>query len=244
MTAFEMDMLCASQHINTNNFIKREQESIDILNTFFKMVKTPYLALSWGKQSTCLAHMVWKIRPKTLMIFTRSWESYWLHNFEEVINDFTSKYPIKWIDNYCDNVSWNTYTWKQTRDLGKNDVQEMGKHVPDWDGVIMGLSKEESKARRITTSLDTCGINGVFKYTNGKYRATPIQNWSNYDIGAYILKYDIPMLNEYKEFGLKSRTTARMTRMYIDNNGLFNLKIRNFEAYNKIVTRFPELKCK
>jgi hypothetical protein len=39
-----------------------------------------------------------------------------LHNFEEVIKDFTSKYPIKWIDNYCDNVSWNTYTWKQTRD--------------------------------------------------------------------------------------------------------------------------------
>lgn len=242
MNQFELDMLCAGLHIESEKFKNRENEAIEILSNFFSMCNYPYLALSWGKQSICLAHLIWQIRPSTPMVFTRSWESYLIHNFQEVIALFTEKYPVVWIDNYCDNVSWNNLSWKETRDIGSGDIQNMWRRVPEWDGVIMGLSKEESRARRITTSIDNTGVYGVFRYTDGKYRCTPLQNWSNDDIAAYVLKHDIPLLNEYKVFGIKARTTARMTRMYVDNNGLFRLKMRNFENYNKIVTRFPELK--
>jgi 3'-phosphoadenosine 5'-phosphosulfate sulfotransferase (PAPS reductase)/FAD synthetase len=244
MTQFEIDIECGEFYANTSQYKARKKQSIEMLETFFELCGTPYLALSWGKQSICIAHMVYQIRPQTPMVFTRSWESYLLHDFERVIANFTERYPVNWVDNYCDNVSWNTLKWKETRDLGQKDIQNMCNCVPDWNGVIMGLSKDESRARRITTSIQNTPHKGIFEYVSGKLRCTPVQDWTKNDIAAYVYENKISLLSEYHNFGLNARTTARMTRMFLDNNGLVNLKRRDMSAYNKIIQRFPDLLSK
>lgn len=228
----------------TPTFKAKEQKAIDALNIFFDLSKNPYLALSWGKQSICLAHMIYQIAPDTKMIFMRSWESFLYHDFERVINEFINNFHINYVDYYKDNVSWNSLSWKETRDLGQNDLQNMAEEIyPSWDGVIMGLAKDESKARRITTSLRTTEWDTIFKYKTKKYRVTPIQDWNNKDLAAYIFKYKIPLLSAYNE-GLHIRTTARITSKSADFNGMKGLKYRNMTAYNLIINRFPELSVK
>jgi 3'-phosphoadenosine 5'-phosphosulfate sulfotransferase (PAPS reductase)/FAD synthetase len=107
----------------------------------------------------------------------------------------------------------------------------------------MGLSKDESKGRRITTSLNTTPWRTIFRYANGKYRCTPIQAWTQNDLAAYIAKNGIPLLSAYND-GLKARTTARITRNQAEMNGMKDLKNRDITAYNIIVERFPELSAK
>lgn len=239
-----MELKCGLLWANTAQYKKQEQVAFSSLKRFFSIVTRPYLALSWGKQSIVLAHMIYQIRPKTPMVFLRSWESYLLHDYERVIAEFTAKWPVMWIDYFKDNVSWNSLSWKETRDIGQNDIQGMGDNaLPDWDGVIMGLSKDESKARRITTSLNTTEWRTIFRYKDGRYRNTPIQAWTQMDLSAYIGLHSIPLLSAYKE-GLSARTTARITRNQAEMNGLKDLRRRDINAYNIIISRFPELSAK
>lgn len=213
------------------------------LSRFFSLCKNPYLALSWGKQSICIAHMISGIRPQTPMIFLRSWESFFLHDFERVQVDYLSRFPAHYIEHYKDNVSWNNWDWKETRDYGSEDLQNMAKEVvPDWDGVIMGLSKDESFARRMTLSKKNTKWATIFRYTDDKLRCTPIQFWANEDLAAYIAKYDLPLLSAYHQNGIQARTTARITRNNAEMNGLTDLKKRDINAYNIITKRFPELR--
>ncbi len=224
----------------TKSYKKKMENAKQDLQTFFSLCKNPYLALSWGKQSIILAHMIYQIKPDTLMLFLRSWESYLLHNFEETIKAFPFK--INYREHFKDNVSWNTKTWQETRDMGSKDLQNMAEECfPEWDGVVMGLSKNESFARRLTCSIKNTKYRSVFKYKDGRYRCTPIQDWQNNDLAAYISENKITLLSTYKRTGLKGRTTARITRNNAEMNGLVELKKENINNYNLIVARFPEL---
>lgn len=226
-------------------FQKRLRITKQSLERFFLITKNPYLALSFGKQSIVLAHIISQIRPQTPMVLLQSWETFMLHNMEDVINQFISRWPINLHILYKDNVSWNNWDWKRTRDYGQHDLQNSGNEVmPDWDGVIMGLSKDESFARRITCSVGNTDWATIFRYTSGKYRCTPIQFWQQNDLAAYIAMHDIPLLAAYHQNGLETRTTARITRNSAEMNGLVDLKARDISNYNRIVSRFPELTAK
>lgn len=227
-------------YARTNTYKRNLNITKKSLLRFFDICDNPYLALSWGKQSIILAHIIYELRPQTPMLFLRSWESYLLHDYEHVIRQFP--FNINYIEHFKDNVSWNNWTWKQTRDYGSNDLQQMAdQSFPKWDGVIMGLSKDESVARRITCSSSNTEWRTIFKYNDGRYRCTPIQFWNLNDLAAYISVNKIELLSTYNNTGLKGRTTARITRNNAEMNGLRELKKENIDSYNKIISRFPEL---
>lgn len=232
-------------YAKTNLYKNRLRITTQSIERMLQLTVNPYLALSFGKQSIILAHIIYKLRPETKMIFLRSWETYYLHNYEQIIKEFTDKYPINLHIHYKDNVSWNDMNWKETRDFGSKDIQNMAEEAyPEWDGVIMGLSKDESVARRITCSSSNTDWKTIFQYTSGKYRCTPIQFWDKNDILAYISTNELPLLNAYHEKGIETRTTARITRNCAEMNGLVDIKKRDISNYNRIVKRFPELSAK
>jgi 3'-phosphoadenosine 5'-phosphosulfate sulfotransferase (PAPS reductase)/FAD synthetase len=240
MNKLQQDLKYGLVYAKTIKYKRNLEITTNSLVRFFKICKSPYLALSWGKQSIVLAHLIYKLRPNTPMIFLRSWESYLLHNYEDVIKNFIPK--IKYYEHFKDNVSWNNWGWQETRDYGSKDIQNMADECfPNWDGVIMGLSKDESVARRITCSSSNTDWKTIFKYKNNKYRCTPIQIWAEQDLAAYIATNNIKLLSTYNNTGLKGRTTARITRNNAEMNGLRELKKENISNYNKIVNRFPEL---
>lgn len=242
MNQLQKDLKYGLVYFKTNSFKRNLEITINSLKRFFSITSNAYLALSWGKQSIVLAHIIYQICPETPMIFLRSWETYHYHNYENIIKDFASKYQINYIEHYKDNVSWNNWNWKKTRDYGQNDIQNMADEIyPEWDGVIMGLSKDESVARRISCSISNTDWKTIFRYKTGKYRCTPIQFWKQEDLSAYISSNGITLLNAYDHTGLKGRTTARITRNSAELNGMRDLKRRNIHGYNTIVKRFPEL---
>lgn len=243
MNKLEYDLKVGKIYANTPRFKSvLESAHYSIKRFLSDYTNHPYLALSWGKQSIVLAHMIFHIDKSVPMYFMSSWESDLLHNYPEIERNFTQRWPINYERVVKDNVSWNNYSWKETRDIGSKDLQTFIEEVyPQWDGVIMGLSKDESVARRITLSKATTPYRTIFQYTNGKHRNCPIQHWRANDLAAYIATYDIPLLAAYHQHGLKARTTARITRNNAELNGLADLKRRDMTSYNKIVKRFPEL---
>lgn len=243
--SLDMQLRAGLVYAKTEKFKRNLQITKNSLLRFFDICSEPYLSLSFGKQSIVLAHIIYHLRPNTKMVLLRSWESYLLHDFEIIISEFINKWPINLYVHFKDNVSWNDWSWKKTRDYGQNDIQNMGdEFYPEWNGVIMGLSKDESVARRITCSQNNTDWKTIFKYKNDKYRCTPIQFWTINDLAAYIAVNKIPLLNTYVRCGLEARTVARITKNCAEMNGLTELKKYNISNYNKIVQRFPELRVK
>lgn len=244
MTKLEQQLRVGLIYSKTQQYKNRLRITIQSLNRFFELTENPYLALSFGKQSIVLAHIIYQIRPQTPMILLRSWETFLLHDMERVIDEFTQSAKINLKVHFKDNVSWNDWDWQTTRDYGQKDIQNMGDEAcPGWDGVIMGLSKDESVARRISCSSSNTDWKTIFQYKDGRYRCTPIQFWQMNDLAAYIATNSIPLLSAYNK-GLEARTTARITRNCAEMNGLIDLKHRDMSSYNVIVKRFPELSAK
>jgi len=223
---------------------RRLRFALDGIEAMRKLAPHAYASISFGKQSICLAHMLYQVEPEMPMYFLASWESWMIHNFQEVIEAFLSRWPIQLNIMQTDNVSDDpARTWQESRDLGQRDLQNMTNRA-DWDGWYWGLVKEESKGRRHTLSVRWDGQPHltIFRYKDGKYRCCPLMNWGLLDVAAYIQEYNLPLLNLYKEQGLQMRTTARVTRDMAEFGGVAYLKHLDVEGLNRLAARFPEVR--
>jgi 3'-phosphoadenosine 5'-phosphosulfate sulfotransferase (PAPS reductase)/FAD synthetase len=156
--------------------------------------KNQYVALSWGKQSSVLMHLVFRVNQKIPGVFWRGPESDIIANFTEVSKQFINKWNIIYIEQYCEEDFKNT-----ARDWQINNMM---------DCVFMGLCEHESNARRCT--LGKADKNNIFHYKNNTIRCCPLKTWSNMDIAAYVAQNNIPMLKTYHKFGFDARTAARI----------------------------------
>lgn len=176
-------------------FRKKENKAIsDIIAALYR--RKGYVSLSWGKQSTVLAHMVYSVSQYTPCVFWKNPTSDILNNFNEVRDLFLSRWQLNYIE-YQD---------------GDTDLVGNGNKFLENNGlqvVFMGLVSSESKARKFT--LGKADENNCFHYSNGKIRCCPLKNWSNQDIAAYIAKYKLPFLKTYAKFGFDARTSAGVT---------------------------------
>lgn len=244
MGKFKQEMQAGALYAQLNERKRKLEFSLSGIAEMNKLAPNSYVSVSFGKQSICLAHMLYQIRPDMPMYFLASWESWIIHNYDEVIDKFLNRWPIIFHIVQSDNVSDNDLTWKETRDLGQDDLQNMCNRE-DWDGWYWGLVKEESKGRKATLSTRWKGQPHptIFRYTDGKFRCCPLMNWTNLDVAAYVQEYDLPLLNIYKQYGLDMRTTARVTRDMAEFGGVAYLRQLSIESLNKLATRFPELRC-
>lgn len=244
MGIFEQQIEAGALYAKT----KERQYKLDFaragIEAMMKIAPHSYASISFGKHSICLAHMLYQIDREIPMFFLASWESWIIHNYDEVIAAFVSRWPINLTIVQTDNVSGNTLSWKETRDLGQFDLQSMCNRA-DWDGWYWGLTKEESYGRYRTLSVRWKGQPHptIFRYVDGKYRCCPLMEWNLLDIAAYIWENDLPVLDIYKVGGFEMRTTARVTRNMAEMGGIAHLRHLSLERLNKLTERFPELRC-
>jgi len=204
-----------------------------------------YISLSFGKQSNCLAHLIYQIDKTVPMFFLASEETWDMHNYRDVVSDFRKLCPdaklnIIQTENF---YSGEHKTWKESRDAGQFDLQRMC-NPDEWDGWFWGLSTDESNMRRKTLLERNPGKQyheSIYQYSSGKYRCCPIMKWDILMLAAYIWLNDIPLLDVYKKYGLTQRTTARLTKKSIDNNSLGYIKSMGGQGYNKISNKFKVL---
>lgn len=212
------------------------------ISAMLNIAPRSYVSLSFGKQSLCVAHMVYVAAPETPMFFLASDETWHLYDYAEVMESFLSRWPIKltvvqthrWADGE---------DWSDARAAGDRDLQTMVDRM-QWDGWFWGLSIDESRQRKLTL----LGANhqgtphpSIFRYTDGKLRCCPLMRWSIDDLSAYISTHDLPMLNIYRRYGLTQRTTARVTKKMLRNQGMALARMCNSAGFRRIVDRFPEV---
>lgn len=155
-----------------------------------------YLSLSWGKQSTCLAHMIHITAPEIRCVFWKNPISGVINDFDHVRDEFLSRWPVRYVE----------------FPEGDTDLKGNGPRYMEENGltvVYMGLASYESRVRKIT--LGRAWRHNIFRYRSGRYRCCPLKDWTDMDIAAYIAKHDIPVLSSYSRFGLQTRTSAGLT---------------------------------
>jgi len=245
LDVFNQQMLQGKLYAQLPQRQRKVSFALDGIVIMQQLAPNSYASISFGKDSICLAHMLYRIAPGLPMYFLASWESFIIHNYDEVIESFIAKWPINLNIVMADNVSQNLdASWKKTRDIGQRDLQNMCNRE-DWDGWYWGLAKDESKGRRMTLSCKWGGQPHptIFRYTDGKYRCCPLMNWNMKDIAAYVQEHGLPLLDIYRQYGLEMRTTARVTRNMAELGGVAYLKQLSTEKLNRLTARFPELRC-
>lgn len=187
-------------------------------------VENPYLACSFGKDSAVMLHLVLQQKPDIDVRFIR-WQNETEHidNYDEVIS--------KWGNIKLTQVEFNRIFLSDKR---KDRYDTVG-----YDSYFIGLRSQESTVRRIT--LKTHGL--FYKNTSGMIRISPLADWTEKEITAYIVSNDLPTLNTYTIDGFSSRTASRIPRADngIRESFLTDLKHRDFESYQKLLLKFPEI---
>lgn len=245
MTPLQSQLRCGRLYAQLNEYQYYIRKAHSDIEKMREIAPHSYLSLSFGKQSIVLAHILFHVEPDLPMYFLASGESWQMHNFREIIDDFTSRWDINLTVVQTDHVyDGQELDWKSSRDAGQNDLQSLSK-IEDWDGWYWGLTKEESKQRQLTLSRTKNQLHwkhNIYQYQDGKYRCCPLAEWENMQLAAYIATHDIPLLEIYHEFGLDARTTARMTKQTARWGGLTHLKQHDITAYNEMLSRFPSLR--
>lgn len=181
---------------------RKVQKSLTDIDQMLAVCNAPYVSLSWGKQSVCLMHMVYQIDQTVPGVFWREPETHIIADFDNVIEQFLSRWQINYFDVMLDEPSHQQAAAKWEAANGKT-------------GVFMGFARHESKARRYTTAK--ANRHNIYRRKDGFYRSTPLRYWSDMDIAAYAAFYSVPMLDLYHKFGFTARTSAGIEMGTADN---------------------------
>lgn len=146
------------------------------------------LSLSWGKQSTVLAHLLHEMRLRIACVFFREEQSHLVADFDALSHTFLAKWPINYVEESGDH---------HLKSRAAAYRAETGVR-----GTLLGLAAEESSSRRMTTAK------GWLRWADGTWRCTPLRKWTWRDIAAYHAAHDLPCLAAYRRLGFETRTSA------------------------------------
>lgn len=234
------------------SYQKKLSESRQIIREYLEIVEHPYIAFSCGKDSAVLAHLVLSQDDAVPLRFLSSGETRIIHDVDTVINWFQDHMGAEVQEILIDRVftaEWKDASWTEQRKAGRGDLERLSEG--HWDGIFMGLRAEESKLREMSLyGHQTDGLpRFCYRYkTSNKARAgitrcCPLARWTVDDIGAYLVNHNIPVLRQYHNRGLGSRTTARVTGDAVRQYVLSDIKRDNPEGWRKLVRRFPEFRA-
>lgn len=181
---------------------RKVQKALADIRQMLAFCNAPYVSLSWGKQSICLMHLVYQIDQTVPGVFWREPETHIIADFDNVLEQFLSRWQITYFDVILDEPS-------HQKAAGKWEA------INNKSGVFMGFARHESKVRRYTTAK--ADKYNIYRRKDGFYRSTPLRFWSDIDIAAYAALYDTPMLNLYHRFGFTARTSAGIEMGTADN---------------------------
>ena len=189
------------------------------IETMLSQADRSYVALSWGKHSIVMAHMVFSIDPSVLFVHWSGPDANLIADFDQVRDTFLASFPLNYLE-------------LSEGEFGRLSlaVKEFVK-THDMNGVFLGLCAYESKGRKITIrSSDT---ENIFVYKTGMSRCCPIGKWVQDDVAAYISLHGLPLLSTYHRYGLDARTSVGVTPGYHSERGIDMISSTKQEAIHR-----------
>jgi len=89
-------------------FKEKELKALQDIGAALKIASSPYVALSWGKQSSILMHQVFRVNTTIPGVFWVGPESDIIANFSEVARQFQEKWNIIYLEQFCEHDFKNT----------------------------------------------------------------------------------------------------------------------------------------
>lgn len=224
-------------HAQMPGFRRKVKQSIEIIQEFLRISRNPYIAWSTGKDSTCCVGLVRQVAnvpavhldngvelPGTAE--TREKMDNVIHHIAEVpFLDLMEQYGF------------------EARELRKENFVRAFEQKYDFDGVILGLRAEESRARILNAK------NGpIYKKKDGIYVCCPILYWSVRDVFAYLLSNELPIHPHYLLDSAQPLEERRVGGFISSRNrgaemGRFVwLRQQYPNVFQMLAERFPEIK--
>lgn len=201
-------------------------KTVAFIRWALQRVKNPYLACSFGKDSSVMLHLVFNQYPNIQVKFLGKKET-------TLIDDYAG--IVDWWRNRNVLIDWLTYRGWMEGGTQKGIAKNM--QADEHDSFFVGIRKEESVARRITLKKD----GKFFLMKDGKVRIAPLADWTTKDVAAYMVANELPVLGAYKREGFEARTTSNIPSKY-PHEAMARLKDADISAYNELIQMFPDAK--
>lgn len=245
----------AALHANLTSYKKRVRKAAKYIMEFLQQCKAPYVSFSGGKDSSVIADMANKIKPGIKVIHIRNKELDIpgnLKNVKQIKKSLGSNLEIvesqangweilKEQDSLFNQFNRSTSKLNQKCFFEplKNKVKKEG-----YDGHIMGLRADESRARRMNFRF-----NGyIYERKNGMKVCCPIAHFSGIDVFAYLYDNDIPLHDVYSKTELGNLPERLRVGWWppgekTSKHGYCTwLKYYYPDLFNKLSQEFPEVR--
>lgn len=225
-------------HATLPTFKRKVEKAKEIIREALAIAPA-YVAVSWGKDSVVMLHLVQLICPDILAIHIRTPQQELLENFEETSIKYFSSFPT----NYS------------VIDIGMEEtISHAAQSLKLWESYplsFIGLRAEENQKTR-GRSAKKYGY--IHKYESGKkqdsFRCCPLLWWTWQDIWAYTCLFDLPYLASYDNANNSDKSQSRTTNLMMfggtitgsrRHGRIEQLRILHSEAYQFLQQYYPEV---
>lgn len=233
---------------------RRLQRTCEIIKAALGEIAKPYAAISFGKDSMVMAHLLIQHMPDIPMVWSDRGEEAELPETYAYINEVKKKYNLN-----LEIVKPEISQFEIYRRYGLPDVDEgvtraivtqiniirvFAKYTKENgnDGYFQGLRADESQGReKMARSYGPLFL----RKKDNMIVCNPLLWWTGRDIWAYIVANEIPYHPEYDNDRFKNRELVRLSNwsgLYMARKGrVAELKYYHPELYRKLVKEFPEV---
>jgi phosphoadenosine phosphosulfate reductase len=252
------DDLCADLkmkdklHARLPAFKRRVARAQEIIREGLSICRKPYVAFSGGKDSEVVLHLVIQQKPDVNVI--------WLHqgaefpDTEEIVHRLAREWNLNLHIEYVRPgllellEEYGAYglparTPYRQGDITRRLIREPSLKVAKefgFDGIFMGLRREESRQRRFVKP------SRLVKY-DGLWHINPIFDWTGADVWAYINSLELPYNAVYDKTRFQTREELRVTPWAggtAKTVGRFQfLRYYYPELWNEFARRFPNVRA-
>jgi len=213
-------------------FLNRVLEAKTVISQALAKMRKPYVACSWGKDSTVLLHLLLQFKPNITVVFINQGHNCpMIKKYGVACGEWPDTYRIRdqlvkqWNLNlielrppcvcrlqrkhgvpYVGYGDWQEIDRKIYQELIWDPIKELIKRE-HFDGCFLALREWESKTRHMMLRH-----HGPLFFAKrwGLLECNPLANWTGQDIWAYIAKHKLPYNTIYdKELGEWTRENIR-----------------------------------
>lgn len=222
-------------HAKTKAFEKKLLQAQKIVTEAYTKCSFWYVALSGGKDSTVVYNLLDKRIPAVF-----SDDEWWLPETEAYIRGLIDNgHDVRWIRTEATHTDWFSTEgdWKGIPDYAAHN---------DWQGVFLGLRKDENSHRRM--HLNRCGPL-FYAQSDSFWHCSPLANWSVIDVWAYIYSRQIEYNKAYdklSEMGIpieRQRIGPLAVERVLGYGQLAVLKKGWPDLYNRFARKYPEARA-
>ena len=244
----EMDRLFFQLYSSLPEHQTRVHHARALVIEALSQMKQPYIALSSGKDSSCVAHLVWSIDasvpgvyfdadcafPESLELLERLSEHYSLIKWKcEPLLDTFARYggpTAKGVEQ----ATMESTVYTPVRALLE---------TYQFDGVFLGLRSQESEGRAKTRKFHGT----LYRYKRDNVlRCLPVADWNFSDVWAYIVANDIDYNRAYDKMWSLPERERRISYWAGETQRRGGrwvfLKQEYPELFNRFAARFPDVR--